>query len=178
MCGNERSAQGGTVAIIHSVLYPQHTLRLTFQNPAFPAAAPTRITCEVSDRSRGSLGEKGCVLQIQYVPFVDLVYPTSSSRKTKIRSLCKRMEDGACRTVEMALLMIRDSQSQHGDLTARDIDSSSVMHTSTMGQSGKRDEVDFGERLELDVGGRGVIGRMVSVVRGKERLGDGIIGWN
>ena len=33
-------------------------------------------------------------------------------------------------------------------------------------------------RLDLFVGGKGVVGRMVSVLNGKDKLGDGVIGWN
>ena len=39
-------------------------------------------------------------------------------------------------------------------------------------------EAELGERLDLFAGGNGVIGRMVSVVSGREKIGDGIIGWN
>ena len=36
----------------------------------------------------------------------------------------------------------------------------------------------LGERLELAVGGEGVIGKMVSITSGGSEFGDGIIGWN
>ena len=39
-------------------------------------------------------------------------------------------------------------------------------------------EVELDTRLDLYVGGKGVVGRMVSVLNGKEKLGDGVIGWN
>ena len=39
-------------------------------------------------------------------------------------------------------------------------------------------EVELDRRLDLVVGGQGVIGRMMSVFSGREKIGDGVIGWN
>lgn len=37
---------------------------------------------------------------------------------------------------------------------------------------------ELGQRLDLGVGGHGVIGKMVSVACDGQDLGNGIIGWN
>ena len=36
----------------------------------------------------------------------------------------------------------------------------------------------MGSRLELGVGDHGIIGRAVSIVRNRERIGEGVVGWN
>ena len=37
---------------------------------------------------------------------------------------------------------------------------------------------DLGDRLDLGVGGCGVIGRMLSITSGGREIGNGVIGWN
>ena len=68
--------------------------------------------------------------------------------------------------------------SQHGDLTAPNkvIAAAPIYFKTIKGQTAH--EVELDTRLDLFVGGKGVVGRMVSVLNGKEKLGDGIIGWN
>ena len=68
--------------------------------------------------------------------------------------------------------------SQHGDLTAPNKDAAvaPICLKTIEGQTAH--EVELDTRLDLFVGGKGVVGRMVSVLNGKEKLGDGVIGWN
>ncbi|KAK0514157.1 hypothetical protein JMJ35_003879 [Cladonia borealis] len=67
---------------------------------------------------------------------------------------------------------------QHGDLTAPNKDAAvaPICLKTIEGQTAH--EVELDTRLDLFVGGKGVVGRMVSVLNGKEKLGDGVIGWN
>ena len=68
--------------------------------------------------------------------------------------------------------------SQHGDLTALNKDGVVVPIFLKTIKGHATHEVELDTRLDLFVGGKGVVGRMVSVLNGKEKLGDGIIGWN
>ena len=68
--------------------------------------------------------------------------------------------------------------SQHGDLTALNKDGIVVPISLKAIKGHAAHEVELDTRLDLFVGGKGVVGRMVSVLNGKEKLGDGIIGWN
>ena len=68
--------------------------------------------------------------------------------------------------------------SQHGDLTAPNKDGAIVPISLKIIKGHAAHEVELDTRLDLFVGGKGVVGRMVSVLNGKEKLGDGIIGWN
>ena len=83
--------------------------------------------------------------------------------------------------------------SHHGDLTSASSSypTSSSAHSApdclgtvhrslsfVIPDDGETPMAKLGERLELAVGGGGVIGKMVSVTRGGLEFGDGIIGWN
>ena len=68
--------------------------------------------------------------------------------------------------------------SQHGDLTAPNKHGAVVPISLTIVKGHAAHELELDTRLDLFVGGKGVVGRMVSVLNGKEKLGDGIIGWN
>lgn len=116
--------------------------------------------------SDGSLG-----LRIQYAPSV-------------LGSLTHRMKQSADLRY-----------SNHGDLTATPPSALSSIAAHAYGASDYLDNVPqplnfvvsddgetavakLGERLELAVGGEGVIGKMVCVTSGGLELGDGVIGWN
>lgn len=81
--------------------------------------------------------------------------------------------------------------SSHGDLTAAS--SSSISSPASdasegfdsqsgflnfVSNDGETAIAELGERLELAVGGEGVIGKMISITSEGLELGDGIIGWN
>lgn len=74
--------------------------------------------------------------------------------------------------------------SHHGDLTAADqavLDPSSIVqHTIQLKRASDdgEHESNLGARLDLGVGGSGVIGRMLSITCGGRQIGNGVIGWN
>lgn len=74
------------------------------------------------------------------------------------------------------------SSSQHGDLTASHqagLGDTERLHAVRLRHSSNgNNDMELGERLELGVGGSGVIGRTLSVMRGGEEVGNGVIGWN
>ena len=49
-----------------------------------------------------------------------------------------------------------------------------LKHAANDGEDGS----DLRDRLDLGVGGSGVIGRMLSIKSGEREIGNGVIGWN
>ena len=162
MCGADRPSQNGAVAIIHRAVSSQN-IRLQFRNPTHPSTANTIVSYEtgvgyeLGHRQDRQQPMRDFILQIQYV------LPNLRGRNT----FNKRADSTtAC------------PFSQHGDLTAPNKDAAvaPICLKTIKGQTAQ--EVELDRRLELFVGGKGVVGRMVSVLDGKEKLGDGVIGWN
>lgn len=69
--------------------------------------------------------------------------------------------------------------SRTGDLRSNPQEQDCVLHRFAVPGSAV-DHVPFslGRRLDLGVGGEGIIGRRVSFLQGREVIGEGIIGWN
>ena len=74
------------------------------------------------------------------------------------------------------------SSSQHGDLTAAHqagFGDTERLHAVRLRHSSDgNNDMQLGERLELGVGGSGVVGRTLSIMRGGKGVGNGVIGWN
>lgn len=59
------------------------------------------------------------------------------------------------------------------------VDSTSMLHTIRLEHTPHgKDESELEERLDLGVGGGGIIGRLLSVTGGGREIGNGVIGWN
>ncbi|KAA8896053.1 hypothetical protein FN846DRAFT_296942 [Sphaerosporella brunnea] len=65
-----------------------------------------------------------------------------------------------------------------GDLTAGVESAGNVLHSLLPLELAEKGQLVLDRRLDLGVGGDGIIGRTVSVVKGGIVLGEGIIGWN
>ena len=92
----------------------------------------------------------------------------------------------------MTLIFLRFAvffHSHHGDLTAKNDEEPMVVNHASMivhnvelkhasNDNGRGYGSDLGDRLDLGVGGCGVIGRMLSVTSGGREIGHGVIGWN
>ncbi|KAL1587453.1 hypothetical protein WHR41_03843 [Cladosporium halotolerans] len=66
-----------------------------------------------------------------------------------------------------------------GDLVTGSHSESSILHRFAVPQTAHQGNAfDLNQRLDLGVGGDGVIGRRVSFVNEQTVLGEGIIGWN
>ncbi|KAL8827423.1 MAG: hypothetical protein Q9191_003190 [Dirinaria sp. TL-2023a] len=70
------------------------------------------------------------------------------------------------------------SVAAHVDCASGILDDASEALDFVVSDDGQMAMAKLGERLELAVGGEGVIGKMVSVTSGGLEYGDGIIGWN
>jgi predicted NAD/FAD-dependent oxidoreductase len=70
-------------------------------------------------------------------------------------------------------------RSRDGDLVTGSNSESSILHRFAVPQTAHQGNAfDLNQRLDLGVGGDGVIGRRVSFVNEQTVLGEGIIGWN
>lgn len=157
MCGDnikpEQCSQYGAVAVIHRASPSQQPIRLLLGNPSHPATAVTRMLLECADTEFCEELSARIQLSIQYV-----IYRTT------------------------LISYDADLKSEHGDLRSLD----NEKYKATVAFSGAErpgsacgeKEMDLRVRLLLCVGDDGVIGRMVSVMIGKEKVGDGVIGWN
>lgn len=157
MCGDtirsEQSSHYGAVAVIHRASCSQQQIRLLFSNPLHPATAFTRVLLECADTEFCQELNARIQLSIQFVMY----HPTLISYDA-------------------------DLKSQHGDLRSLDDEEVSakvaVSRAERPGNAICWNEMDLCSRLRLCVGDDGVIGRMVSVMIGDEKIGNGVIGWN
>jgi hypothetical protein len=69
--------------------------------------------------------------------------------------------------------------SRHGDLRSTVVDDSSILHRIAIPMD-SRPGTPFllKEKLDLGVGGAGVIGRRVSLLNGQVVAAEGVLGWN
>ncbi|SMR53114.1 unnamed protein product [Zymoseptoria tritici ST99CH_1A5] len=71
------------------------------------------------------------------------------------------------------------SSSEEDEDEAWDFDPSTILHMIPLPHSIQPDvPFDLGRRLDLGVGGEGIIGRRVSFVTGGRVVGEGVMGWN
>lgn len=75
--------------------------------------------------------------------------------------------------------MANTSRSRDGDLASGNLTESSILHRFTVPHVASNGQAfSLEHSLDLGVGGDGIIGRRVSLVREQTVLGEGIIGWN
>ena len=162
MCGVDRPSQNGAVAIIHRAVSSRN-IRLHFRNSTHPSTANTVVSYETG------VGYELAVRQDSQQPMPDFILQI----QYEILNLWARNPSNKLADPDTLRIF-----SPHGDLTAPNKDAAvAPTYLKTIkGQAAHEVELDM--RLDLFVGGKGVVGRMVSVLDGKEKLGDGVIGWN
>ncbi|KAL8812215.1 MAG: hypothetical protein Q9200_001190 [Gallowayella weberi] len=75
---------------------------------------------------------------------------------------------------------------EHGDLSSPNMSTANPVLHSCLVKDGNPQLAMYNatrtafmdSRLELSVSEHGIIGRMVSIVRGQQRIGEGVVGWN
>ena len=169
MCGSSCTTStprnsAGAIAIIHSsasTTVASRQLRLFFTNVPSPTAGFTQVSTDAQ-----SLAATGPYLglSIQYVA----------------NSLLSLFPE--------PWTLADDITSCHGDLAASPSFSTPSLASSTSqvanhalqfvhGEGGMA-VAQLGRRLELSVGGEGVVGKMVSVTCSGVEIGNGVVGWN
>lgn len=75
--------------------------------------------------------------------------------------------------------MLMYVRSRDGDLRSNTITDSSILHRIALPKDVKFGTAfDLNARLDLGVGGDGIIGRRVSLIGDERVIGEGIMGWN